>query len=491
MISIVVVNNIKDWNINVKNVEVVPAKTYLTDTRFAEVKNVRIYNLCRSYRYQSIGYYVSLLAEARGHKVFPGVATIQDVKSQVIMRISSDDLDQLIQKSLAKIRSERFELSVYFGKNVAKQYENLSKQLYGLLPLPLFRATFVHNKKWILHNVVSMAVSDIPETHKTYAIQFAEEYFARKQLRSLKKNATSYDLAILVNPHEEQPPSNKKAIKNFVAAAEKIGLSTEIITKEDFSRLAEFDALFIRETTAVNHHTYRFAQRAAAEGLVVIDDPESIIKCTNKVYLAELMTRAKISRPKTLIIHRDNKDVITSLLGLPCVLKRPDSSFSYGVVKVEDRQHLQLEVDKFLTKSELIIAQEFMPTEFDWRIGVLDKKPLFACKYYMARGHWQIYNWHGKGGKDAAFGENESVALEHVPQHVLKAALKAANLVGNSLYGVDLKERGGRAYVIEINDNPSIDVGYEDSLLQEELYLTIMRSILQRIKIKKEKNTEE
>ncbi len=37
-----------------------------------------------------------------------------------------------------------------------------------------------------------------------------------------------------------------------------MGLSTEIITKNDFDRIPEFDALFIRETTAVNHHTYRF-----------------------------------------------------------------------------------------------------------------------------------------------------------------------------------------------------------------------------------------
>src|SRR5271157_6490797 len=121
MISIVVVNNVKDWSINIENVEVVPAKTYLTDSRFAEVKNVRIYNLCRSYRYQSIGYYVSLLAEARGHKVFPNISTIQDFKSQSIIKINSDDLDQLIQKSLSKLRSSHFDLSVYFGKPLFRQ----------------------------------------------------------------------------------------------------------------------------------------------------------------------------------------------------------------------------------------------------------------------------------------------------------------------------------------------------------------------------------
>ena len=34
----------------------------------------------------------------------------------------------------------------------------------------------------------------------------------------------------------------------------------------------------------LDHHTYGFSRRAAAEGLLVIDDPDSILKCNNKVY---------------------------------------------------------------------------------------------------------------------------------------------------------------------------------------------------------------
>jgi glutathione synthase/RimK-type ligase-like ATP-grasp enzyme len=68
----------------------------------------------------------------------------------------------------------------------------------------------------------------------------------------------------------------------------------EFLERADYGRLLEFDALFIRETTAVNHHTYRFARRAAQDDLVVIDDPQSILRCTNKVWLAQRMTRAGV-----------------------------------------------------------------------------------------------------------------------------------------------------------------------------------------------------
>lgn len=485
MISLVIVNNLKDWNLSIPNVEVVPAKTYLTDSEYSDLRNVRIYNLCRSYSYQSIGYYVSLLAEARGHKVFPSVTTIQDFKSQSIIRLISAELEDLIQKSLEKLQSKAFELNIYFGHSVAKQYENLSRQLFNLFQAPLLCAEFVYNKKWILQNIDPISLNEIPESHKEFATESAKLYFSKKHFRSLKKSSFIYDLAILVNPEDKCPPSNPRAIKNFIEAAESIGLSTELITKDDFSKIPEFDALFIRDTTAVNHYTYRFAQRAAAEGLVVIDDPESIIKCTNKVYLAELLIKAKIPRPKTLIIHQDNQEIIPSILGLPCVLKQPDSSFSKGVVKVNTKEELKEKLDDFLDDSDLIIAQEFMPTDFDWRIGVLDRTIIFACRYFMSKGHWQILHWHTKrAGWEQ--GKSEAVPLSAVPEKVLKTALRAANLVGSGFYGVDLKEKGDKVYVVEINDNPDIDAGSEDSVLKDKLYLTIMKSLLHRIKLKKE-----
>src|SRR5262249_32274266 len=123
MQSIVVVNKPRDWNFQIPDVEVVSAKAYLTDCKYSEISHARVYNLCQSYRYQGLGYYVSLLAEARGHRSFPNITTIQDLKSASIVRIISDELNKLIQRSLNRIRSSTFDLNIYFGKSVAKQHE--------------------------------------------------------------------------------------------------------------------------------------------------------------------------------------------------------------------------------------------------------------------------------------------------------------------------------------------------------------------------------
>ena len=162
-----------------------------------------------------------------------------------------------------------------------------------------------------------IAASDIPPQHQEFAVQATTEYFMGRRRRARKRAAPRYDLAILHDPDNPEPASNAKALQKFVKAAQALGMDVEFITRADFGRLAEFDALFIRDTTFVNHYTYRFSRRAAAEGLVVIDDPDSILKCTNKVYLAEILARHRIPAPKTLLVHRDNVDQIIPTLGCP------------------------------------------------------------------------------------------------------------------------------------------------------------------------------
>ncbi len=484
MPTLIVTNSPKDWPEEVVEVPVVDAKTYLSDPTFSEPRGVKVFNLCRSYRYQSTGYYVSLLAEARGHKPIPNIATIQDLKTQAIVRLVSDELDELIQKSLAPIKSDKFTLSIYFGANMARRYDRLSLHLFNQFQTPLLRASFMREKQgWQLRSIAAIAANEVPESHRAFLIDMARLHFAGRRSGVRRRARTRFDLAILHNPSDPEPPSDEKALRKFIRAAGQAGIAAELIERDDYGRLAEFDALFIRDTTYVNRYTWRFSRRAAAEGLVVIDDPESIVRCTNKVYLAELLARQKVPTPTTMVVHRDNSRQIVQELGLPCVLKKPDSAFSQGVIKVDDQEQLERCVDEFLSKSELLIAQQFLPTTFDWRIGILDRQPLYACKYYMAQGHWQIID---QERDDAGrYGRSETLPVELAPRRCVQLALKAANLIGDGLYGVDVKQSNGSFYVIEVNDNPNIDAGYEDAILKDELYRRIMNVFLKRIERRK------
>jgi glutathione synthase/RimK-type ligase-like ATP-grasp enzyme len=486
MSILIVVNQPTDWSLHIPGIQLVLARDYLTDPKYSEQRGLKVFNLCRSYRYQSTGYYVSLLASARGHKPLPSISTIQDMKSQTIVRFVSDDLQELIQAGLTPIKSREFTLSIYFGANLARRYDRICSHLFKLFPAPFLRAKFVYNEgeqSWQLQNIRPIAASEIPADHHDFVVEMANDYFAGRRSGPARKAPSRYSLAILVDPAEEEPPSDEKAVQRFVKAAEAIGFDVELIEKDDYGRLAEFDALFIRETTSVNHHTFRFARRATAEGLVVMDDPVSILRCTNKVYLAELLARRRIATPRTLIVHRDNIDQVQPQLGLPCILKAPDGWFSKGVKKVDDSTSLRDEVDRMLDRSDLIIAQEYLPTDFDWRIGVFDRRPIFACKYYMARGHWQIIKRGANNESD--YGRVETLPVQMAPQTVVRTALRAANLIGDGFYGVDLKQVGRKVFVIEVNDCPNVDAGNEDAFLKDDLYYQIMSVFMRRIEHQK------
>src|SRR5690606_33875537 len=279
---------------------------------------------------------------------------------------------------------------------------------------------------------------------------------------------------------EELPPSMVGSLKHWSRIAEKMGVEVEPITKKDLPKLANYDALFIRETTSISNHTYRFARRAQQEGMPVIDDPLSMIRCTNKVYVNELMTYNKVPVPPTVMIAGNGDlQIAADTLGFPLVLKIPDSAFSRGVKKAANFAELKDLATKSLEDSDLLIAQKYLPTEFDWRVGVLGGQPLFAVHYLMAKKHWQVVN-HDRNGKPDE-GGFRTFTLKETPKDVIDIAVRAARCIGDGLYGVDLKETAEGVYVIEVNDNPNLDHGCEDSGEKDEVWMKLTQWFVERL----------
>jgi glutathione synthase/RimK-type ligase-like ATP-grasp enzyme len=161
------------------------------------------------------------------------------------------------------------------------------------------------------------------------------------------------------------------------------------------------------------------------------------------------------------------------------VLKVPDSSFSRGVKKVDSPEELSSLAKLWLADTDLLLAQAFAPTSFDWRVGVLGGKPLFVVQYLMAKGHWQIVK-HEPNGK-AIEGGFKSMSLGEAPPAVIDIGLRAAQLIGNGLYGVDIKETATGLYVVEINDNPNIEHGVEDASEKDQVWIELTKWFIDRL----------
>lgn len=481
--TIIILDSLDRWKPYYDTDSILTAGDYLQNQDLNK-KHFFVINLCNRFDYHSEGYYCSLLAQARGHKVMPDIEVINRLETGAVMR-----LDHQMQKiafrwmqSLGAKLSEDITLDIFFGTSDVPAMEKVVRAIFEQNPCPMLRVQFAVREKNQIESIRPLGLDELNDAQQDNFAR-ALETFSKKVWRQPRtRKPYRYDLAILIDPDDPMPPSNKGAISRFQQQARKMNINAELVTAQDISRLIEYDALFIRQTTSLNHITYRMAHLAQQADMIVIDDPLSIIRCTNKVYLKELLDKEEIPTPKSHLIFRSapiSWDEISLILGSPIVLKVPDGSFSHGMGKATNEADYKKIIETLFDSTAIVLAQEFLLTDFDWRIGVLNGEPLFACKYFMARGHWQIYN-HTPAGKSLT-GSFETVPMNKVPKHVLRNALDATSIIGKGLYGVDLKAIGDKSVIIEVNDNPSIDHGVEDAILGDELYRLILREFLDRL----------
>lgn len=480
---IIIVEQPKDWPTHFPELQIVSVKDYLTGGEYPPQRRLRIINLSRSYSYASHGYYCSLLAEARGHKVIPTVRTIQDLSRRSIYSLTTRELDTQVASAILRHGlapdTIHIKMAMFFGHCDLPELQDLFQQLFEGFRTPILQVELKYKAGWHIAGIKTLSLKSLTEIQQTGFLTALKKYMTKPWRRPKTRRSYKYDLAILHDPKESLPPSDAIAIQKFILAAKETGINPELIQKRDYGRIAEYDALFIRETTQIDHHTFRFARKAQKEGLVVIDDPDSILRCTNKVFLEELLRANRVPTPKTLILSRGQEKRLRNSLTFPIILKIPDGSFSRGIYKAQDELELKAICKTLFKESDLILAQEYMYTEFDWRVGILDRKPLFVCKYLMSAGHWQIYNHDDQ--QHVYTGGFESLSIADAPTKVIKTALRAANLIGDGLYGVDIKQTTKGIYVIEVNDNPSIDGEVEDKAAGFDLYRQIMGSFLRRL----------
>lgn len=303
-----------------------------------------------------------------------------------------------------------------------------------------------------------------------------------------KNKIINFNLAVLCKPAVKPAPSSLSTIRYFAKIASDLGVAVHQIDVNDFDRLNQFDGLWIRQTTSITNMTFAFAARAKALRIPVIDDYLSILICCNKIPQMSLLSEQGIKSPPTVLVSSDYfldgiDRISKSPFGYPLVVKIPDGAFGHGMYKVDSLDDLGRALTKLFSQSQTVLVQPFLKSDFDWRIGVLGGKPLFACEYHFARGHWQIIK-HYPDGKQRE-GSHYTKSLDEVPFKVLDLAVRATKaLGGDGLYGVDIKEINNELIVMEVNDNPNLEHGIEDQIGGDEIWLKLAQWFLDRKLVK-------
>jgi len=476
-----------------------------------------IVNLCRTLGYGSDGYYVSLLADARGQLVIPrletstaladpyarfralqeaGIATLDAGEMSARRRSTGIDTSEdaesaglgawpLVREEglcRAALPDEVVELVACMGRTTDARFATIASAVFAVWPAPLLRIRVVFEEdEWKVAGVAHASPSSLDADERALLVRAVTTEAPALSLQATKlepRDGVRASIAVLLDDSDPFSASSAETIDVLERVAARMNVHIARIEASELRRLPEYDALFIRSLTGVRQPSFQFALRAEALDMPVIDDPQSIIRCSNKVFLEELLRREGVPLPRARIVTAHTPWAQLEELDLPFVIKTPDGSFSAGVHKVTSREDFERHAGALFQHSPLLIAQEWLPTEFDWRVTVLDGKLLFAARYYMAQDHWQI---RAEDGGVERYGKVEAVARADVPRDVVDVALRAAALIGNGLYGVDLKDTPRGPVVIEVNDNPNLDAGYEDTADGDVVYEDIIRFFLKQL----------
>jgi glutathione synthase/RimK-type ligase-like ATP-grasp enzyme len=261
---------------------------------------------------------------------------------------------------------------------------------------------------------------------------------------------------------------------------EGLGHRSYFIFPTEIKKVVKTDALFIRARTDPLNVSYVAAKMAAFHSVPVIDDPVSIQICSDKVNMYLHLMKAGVPIPRTELISRDDirsaraKELFTTL-GQPLILKEPSTSYSLRVKKLNRVSDLVRTARGWIKLSDLLVVQEYVESADDWRIGVLGGRFLFASRYALPKEGDEKEAYESE---EVPYYSIECVPRNHVPQDVVDLAVKAASAIGTGLYSVDIKEREGKRYVIEVNDNPSLESGEDE--LYPDVYNRIISHLLQR-----------
>lgn len=285
------------------------------------------------------------------------------------------------------------------------------------------------------------------------------------------------DIGVFVERYTINSSEQMGALMRLGQVAHRLGHRLDFIFRPDMYKIPDYDAVFIRALTDPLNSAYIAARIAEMNGIRVIDDPDSIFICCDKVNMYSHLKRAGVPMPQTAILKETDLTVeraeqLFAELGNPLVLKAPNSSFSMYVEKVSTAEDFVKVGNRYLRRADRIVAQRFVQSQFDWRVGVLGGEPLYVCQYVIPKRRWKIMTYT-EGGR-AIYGAVKGLKLDQADPKLLETAKQAAAAIGRGLYGVDLKQIGSDFIVIEVNDNPTISEREEDQEAPE-LYEKLIR----------------
>lgn len=262
----------------------------------------------------------------------------------------------------------------------------------------------------------------------------------------------------------------------LTAAGRRIGLETVVLTPPEAARRAEQDDLVlayldVRPSLDGVEPGIAKLRGMRARGVAVLNGPEAILACHDKLVTALRLGRAGLPHPETAYLSASSSRRDVSRLRYPVVVKPRFGSRGQHVSRCVDPDALgsllgRLRKHAWFRRQGALIQELVSAAGHDLRLLVAGGRVVGAVRRVAAPGEWRT-----------------NVALGAVRRPVLpepaecELAVAAAAAAGADLAGVDLIPRpDGSLAVLEVNGAPEFTAAY--SVDGRDVFEAVLVSLL-------------
>lgn len=176
----------------------------------------------------------------------------------------------------------------------------------------------------------------------------------------------------------------------------------------------------------------------------------ALLVSRNKLQALQTFALHGIDVPKTVFAHTDSEisHLIKYVGGLPVVIKLLESTHGIGVILAESLNQVEATIETLQRLRGNVLLQEFIreASGTDIRAIVIDGEIVAAMERKARKGEFRSNLHRGASAKKVKLSPEESEAI-----------LKAAEIMGLGIAGVDLLRSRRGPLIMEVNASPGLE----------------------------------
>lgn len=177
---------------------------------------------------------------------------------------------------------------------------------------------------------------------------------------------------------------------------------------------------------------------------------DALLKSRDKLRCLQLLGMADLGIPKTVYTDYSQNivDLIRAVGGLPVIIKLLEGTHGLGVILAESSNTAESVIETFNRLKERIIIQEFIKESkgADIRVFIINGEIVAAMKRIAAPGEFRSNLHQGASSVPVELSKAEAIT-----------ALKAVEILGLDVAGVDMLQSHRGPLILEVNPSPGLE----------------------------------